>query len=481
MADAAHDSDFTDCVRRVVETRVMPGITFSSVRRLTGGASQETYQIEAEGPDGPMAFAMRRSPGGLPPETTAENPGLDVEAELMRAARSAGVPEPEVFHVLEPGDGIGLGFIMEWIEGEALGSRINRLPEFAELRTHLAYDCGVALARIHSIDIDAHGLRGHLGEMDPEAFVREMWERYQGYDTPQPMIDYTARWLLENLPENPRRTLVHNDFRNGNFLVDSDGITAVLDWEVSHIGDPMRDLGWISTNSWRFGGTGPVGGFGEYDDFFRGYEETSGITVDPAHVHFWEVFGSFWWSVGCLTFADHYRNGPDKSVERAAVGRRTSECQIDCVNLIIPGPHTPMVEAPPRSWEMPEARELLTSVRDFLREDVMADTGGRVNFLARVAANTLDIALREAATGDALRAWEAAALTDLLGRSGDLGELKWALVHELRGDRPLADNALIDYLRTSVTNQIAIDQPKYPGFRTALGNGAADSPDRDGQ
>ena len=69
--------------------------------------------------------------------------------------------------------------------------------------------------------------------MDPEAFVREMWERYQGYDTPQPMIDYTARWLLENLPENPRRTLVHNDFRNGNFLVDSDGITAVLDWEVA--------------------------------------------------------------------------------------------------------------------------------------------------------------------------------------------------------------------------------------------------------
>ena len=475
MAGSEDAAAFEESVRRVVEDRVAPGVTFRRVERLTGGASQETYRIEADGPDGALIYAMRRSPGGLPPETTRENPGLDVEAELMRAARSVGVPEPEVFHVLEPEDGIGLGFIMEWIDGEALGSRINRRPEFAELRTHLAYDCGVALARIHSVDLNAHGLRGRLAELDPEAFVHEMWERYQGYETPQPMIDYTARWLLDNLPQNPRSTLVHNDFRNGNFLVDEKGITAVLDWEVSHIGDPMRDLGWISTNSWRFGGTGPVGGFGEYSDLFRGYEDESGIKVDPAHVRFWEVFGSFWWSVGCLTFAEHYRNGPDKSVERAAVGRRTSECQVDCVNLIIPGPCEMMAEAPPRSWEMPEVRELITSVRDFLREDVMTETRGRVNFMARVAANSLDIALREAATGDALRTWEHAELTRLLGRDGDLGELKWSLVHELRADRPLADPALQTYLRTSVTNQIAIDQPRYSGLATALTHGGPDA------
>ena len=159
--------------------------------------------------------------------------------------------------------------------------------------------------------------------------------------TPQPMIDYTARWLQENLPEHYDNALVHNDFRNGNFMVDRNGIVAVLDWEIAHIGDPMRDLGWICTNSWRFGVTEkPVGGFGEYEDLFRGYESVSGEPVNPDHVKFWEVFGSFWWAVGCLGMAEHYRTGPDQTVERPAIGRRSSECQVDCVNLLIPGPVT---------------------------------------------------------------------------------------------------------------------------------------------
>ena len=67
------------------------------------------------------------------------------------------------------------------------------------------------------------------------------------------MIDFTARWLLDNLPASYTPSLVHNDYRNGNVMVDGEGIVAVLDWEVAHIGDPMRDLGWMLTHSWRFG------------------------------------------------------------------------------------------------------------------------------------------------------------------------------------------------------------------------------------
>ena len=122
-------------------------------------------------------------------------------------------------------------------------------------------------------------------------------------------------------------------------MVSPAGVVAVLDWEIAHIGDPMRDLGWICTNSWRFGRSElPVGGFGGYADLFRGYERVSGRAVDPAHVKFWEVFGSFWWACSSLTMAEHYRTGPDKTVERPAIGRRSSECQVDCVNLLIPGP-----------------------------------------------------------------------------------------------------------------------------------------------
>ena len=119
---------------------------------------------------------------------------------------------------------------------------------------------------------------------------------------------------------------------------------------------------------------------------------------------FWEVFGSFWWAVGCLGMAEHFRTGPDKTVERPGIGRRSSECQVDCVNLLIPGP-VALVEGKPFSstLDMPRTDELVSSVRDYLRSDVMAATEGRTNFLARVASNSLDIVLRELSLGAAQR------------------------------------------------------------------------------
>ncbi|MFU8814349.1 MAG: phosphotransferase family protein [Pseudomonadales bacterium] len=459
-----------------VLTREIPDCrAMRSVERLSGGASQETYRITVDTADGERLVCMRRAPGGvvLHAETSSAAPGLATEALLMQLARDAGVPEPEVYHVLTPEDGLGEGFIMEWLEGEALGARIARSPELAAIRPRLAYECGQIMARIHSIDLDTTGLRDLLAVNTPEQFVRQTWERYQLLGTPQPMIDYTARWLLDHLPGSPRMTLVHNDFRNGNFMVNEQGINAVLDWEVAHIGDPMRDLGWICTNSWRFGvADKPVGGFGEYQDLFAGYESISGERVDPQHVKFWEVFGSFWWAVGCLGMAEHYRSGPDQTVERPAIGRRSSECQVDCVNLLIPGPVELVPERDLRdNDDMPRVDELLVSVRDFLRGDVMATTSGRTNFLARVAGNSLDIVLRELKLADPHRSREHARLSALLGAEGSLSELRWQLTRALRdGSMRLDAPGLEEHLRATVVNQIAIDQPKYPGFKTALAN-----------
>ncbi len=456
--------------------RVVPGCRgLVAAERLSGGASQETYRITIATEDAERLVCMRRAPGGgvVESETASTGPGLATEARLMQVARDAGVPEPQVHYVLEPDDGLGEGFIMEWLEGETLGARIARAPELARVREKLAFECGQILARIHGIDVAAAGLEGRLSRSTPEDFVRQTWERYQLLGTPQPMIDYTARWLLEHLPENPRMTLVHNDFRNGNFMVNEHGINAVLDWEIAHIGDPMRDLGWICTNSWRFGVTEmPVGGFGGYADLFAGYESVSGTPVDPDHVKFWVVFGSFWWAVGCLGMAEHYRSGPDQTVERPAIGRRSSECQVDCVNLLIPGP----VELVPErdltaSDDMPRLDELVVSVRDYLRGDVMSATQGRTQFLARVAGNSLDIVLRELALGDAHRAREHERLQALLGTTGELADLRWRLTRGLRdGSVALDTPGLAEHLRATVVNQIAIDQPRYSGFKTALAN-----------
>ncbi|MGH8595359.1 MAG: DUF6285 domain-containing protein [Gammaproteobacteria bacterium] len=285
------------------------------------------------------------------------------------------------------------------------------------------------------------------------------------------MIDYTARWLLAHLPETPRATLVHGDFRNGNLMVTADGIVAVLDWEIAHLGDPMRDLGWLCTNSWRFGQRElPVGGVGSYADLFAGYAAITGIPVDPAHVRFWEVFGSFWWAVGCLQMAEHYRQGRDATVERPAIGRRSSECQIDCVNLLIPGPAELVAAAADElDSALPRTEELLASARDFLRDEVVAHTEKRVAFLARVAANALDIARREIKIGPEAQRRELARLRELVGASEDLEVGRWRLIERIRQRTIDLDDPAFEYhLRSTVLNQALIDQPTYSGCVAAL-------------
>jgi aminoglycoside phosphotransferase (APT) family kinase protein len=465
-------ADLEHGLSRVLGEHVVGFRSLRSCERLSGGASQETYRVVVDTEGGERRLAMRRTPGGVTRGADRVGPGLAVEAKLFRAARATGVPEPEILHVFEERDGIREGFLMEWLDGETLGARIVRGEEFAAIRPKLARQCGEILARIHGIDVAALGLADALRTRTPAELVHESWNVYKTYETPQPMIDLAARWLLENLPAPSPPRLVHADFRNGNLMISPErGIVAVLDWEIAHLGDPIRDLGWVCTNSWRFGRTDlEVGGFGTLDDLLEGYASVSGKRIDPAHVKFWIVFGSFWWAVGTLSMTQVYRIGPDRSVERAAIGRRSSECQVDCVNLLIPGPVEPLRGASkPSALDMPRADELLTSVRDFLRDDVMTATRGRTSFLSRVASNSLDVVLREVDLGPTHRSREQRGLERVLGRSGDLETLRWELVRGLRdGSIPLDLPGLADHLRQTVVDQVAIDQPRYSGYQTAL-------------
>lgn len=473
MAAADCGLEIEQKIAPVLADRVPGFRSLRSCERLSGGASQETYRLVADTDEGAERFALRRAPGGSPKELAGRvRAGLRAEARLLRAARAAGVPEPAILYVLEETDGLGNGFLMEWMEGETLGARIVRAPEFEAIRPQLARQCGEVLARIHALDIRQPGLAEGLPVRMPEQAVHESWDLYKAYGTPQPMIDFTARWLLEHLPPAGALGLVHGDFRNGNLMIAPErGIVAVLDWEGVHLGDPMRDLGHLCTNSWRFGRSDlTVGGFGRVEDLLDAYASISGTRVEPAHLKFWILFGSFWWAVGCLGMAEIYRSGADRSAERPAIGRRTSECQVDCVNLLIPGPAEVQKSEPQRSpLDMPRTDELLTSVRDFLRNEVMVGTQGRTSFLARVASNSLDIILRELALGPAHRARERKGLEQILGRSGDLQSLRWALVGALRdGSMPLDFPGLADHLRQTVVTQVAIDQPQYSGYQTAL-------------
>ena len=305
----------------------------SGVTRLSGGASQETWSFDILHPDGKVGAVLRRSPKGYGAAPTRAA-GLEVEARLMQLAHDAGLPSPKVMHVLAPQDDLGRGFMMARVEGETIPRKILRDDQFASARPILARQLGRVAAGIHGL---SRAELPVLREMSSSKEIAELGREYRSFNWPRPVFELALRWLGEHDPgPSSEVTLVHGDFRLGNLIIGPDGVRAVLDWELAHLGDPMEDLGWICVNSWRFGEIDkPVGGFGSREELFAGYEET-GRKVDAARVKFWEVMGTLRWGVMCCGMMQRFRTGPDHSMERAMIGRRASETEIDLLRLLAP-------------------------------------------------------------------------------------------------------------------------------------------------
>ena len=301
--------------------------------KLSGGASQETWSFDIVHPDGNIGAILRRAPPGYgaAPSRAA---GLAAEAQLMQLAYEAGVPSPRVLHVLQPRDKLGTGFIMQRVEGETIARKILRDEKFASARPLLARQLGKVAAGIHGLPL---AKLPDLRRMTAAKEIAELERDYRGFEWPRPVFELALRWLRERDPGPSKEvTLVHGDFRHGNLIIGPEGLRAVLDWELAHTGDPMEDLGWICVNSWRFGEIDkPVGGFGAREELFAGYEST-GRRVDPERVKFWEVMGTLRWGVMCCGMMQRFRSGPEHSIERAMIGRRSSETEIDLLRLLAP-------------------------------------------------------------------------------------------------------------------------------------------------
>ncbi|HZD25867.1 MAG TPA: phosphotransferase family protein, partial [Alphaproteobacteria bacterium] len=206
-------------------------------------------------------------------------------------------------------------------------------PQFEEARKTLSFQCGAAAARIHAVP---RASLPALRELPPREHLQLYRDTLDSFGYPHPGFEYGLRWLEERLElAGKRHTLVHGDFRNGNLIVGPDGLRAVLDWELGHLGDPMCDLGWICLKSWRYGVfEHPVGGFGAREDLFAGYEAAGGPAVDPEAVRFWEIFGAMRWGVMCMIFAFNHLSGRHRSVESATIGRRAAEAEDDLLELV---------------------------------------------------------------------------------------------------------------------------------------------------
>ena len=424
--------------------RMAGGISLplADLTRLSGGANMESWSFDWGG----AGYVLRRAPTA---EMMEGRPfGHDVEAAIVRAAHVHGVLAPEIVGELITGDALGTGYIMRRVEAEA-----NPAPILANPPPSLINDIARELAAIHAIPLNS---LPQLPSVEAAEALAQLKARFADYGGDRPILALAIKWCEDHLPAAAPPVLVHGDFRMGNLMVGDDGLAAVLDWELAHIGDAHEDLAWGCINAWRFGHIDqPAFGCADFAAYFAAYEAAGGVAVDPERFRFWLVYRTLWWGLCCLQMADIWREGMDKSLERLVIGRRTSETEVDLLMLLeedapetqaLPIMLDPVAE--PRRMGEPSSAELLEAVTDWIACEVKPKAEGRDRFMAAVALNALGILTRDAASP--VQVYNRALCDDILA-----------------GRKTLATPGLLAKLRRDALAKLAVDQPKYSALAKA--------------
>ncbi|MEE9413849.1 MAG: phosphotransferase family protein [Acidimicrobiales bacterium] len=311
-----------------------PAVMVSGV--ASTGATRRTVFIDIEsGGSQQRAVAQISSAANvavLPISATAE-------AALINLMAEAGVPVPCVLGSDDAHDAVGGSvLIAEHVDGVTIPRHVLRAVEAnSPVGEHLARQCGTALAKLHSAAID------RVPDSVPRvvepnffsAYVPTIVQALDHLQHSQPTFRFAAAWLEQNQPiSSCEPSLVHGDFRNGNIIVDRDGLAALLDWELAHVGDPMEDLAYLCMRTWRFGNHHrPVGGFGSIESLRDGYTEAGGEWRDDAF-QWWMVARTAWWGIGLAFQAETFTAGISSSIVHAASGRRVVELEYDLLAML---------------------------------------------------------------------------------------------------------------------------------------------------
>lgn len=411
--------------------------------RLSGGANMESWRFRS----GSETCVLRRAPS---PEMMVGRP-LDHagEAQVIRAARAAGVMAPEVLVELEPGDGIGSGYVMRAIAGSPDPNAF-----LAEADPSLAIrDIARELVAVHRTDCARIG----VPLLDPAQGVVDLRDRFMAYGGDRPILALALNWLVANLPPPVTPRLVHGDFRLGNLMFEDGRVTGVLDWELAHLGDWHEDLAFGCMTVWRFSRPDRPGyGLTSISELADAYEAAGGDVFDPARFRFWTIYRTVWWALGCLQMGGFWRAGHDRSVERVVVARRTAEQELDLLLLLEDlapeaernRPLPPAAEPLAPGTGEPSGAEILTAVSEWLAADIKPLVSGRGRFDLAVARNALGIVAREIAQRPV--ATDAALAAQVMAGAADL-----------------ATPGLLARLRRMALDKLSADMPKYPALAAA--------------
>jgi aminoglycoside phosphotransferase (APT) family kinase protein len=312
-------------------------LRITDAQLLSGGAVQENWRLAVE-------------QGGQPPQLwvlrTDANQRLSLsldrasEFQVIEAAFAGGVPVAEPIVRCQDEAVIGRPFLIQrFVEGQAAARQIIRDPQLAEIGPKLAAELGAALANIHAMRPADKALSVlPVPMLEPaRAEVARLRAAITKASHPRPALEYILYWLDANAPVTPQLTLVHGDFRTGNYMVGQGRLAAVLDWEFAHWGDPYEDIGWFCARCWRFGQDGDAfeaGGIASRTAFYQGYEAAGGSKIDPAAVAYWEILAAARWAAIALLQGDRYFKDGETSIELALTGAMVPEMEFDALEGI---------------------------------------------------------------------------------------------------------------------------------------------------
>jgi aminoglycoside phosphotransferase (APT) family kinase protein len=310
------------------------GIVVTDLNAVSAGARRFNALFTASSGGTSTRFALTMIP-------TASIQLLDVadEAAVRQLAESAGVPVPHIHHVCTDESVLGGPFFISIaVDGETVPRRVLRLiAEHDRLGSIITHQIGTALANLHTIP-ESSAPRSLLPETGLPAITHALSQVDQGLSellTPSPAFSFCARWLERNAPGEPSApTVVHSDVRNGNIIIGTDGLRAILDWEGSRIGDRMEDLAWTTQRMWRFREDHlPIGGFGAIADLRSAYVDHGG-EWDEERFRWWRVLLTVRWGLGMAGQSRSHLDGSFKSIVMSASARRMAELEFDALQLL---------------------------------------------------------------------------------------------------------------------------------------------------
>lgn len=329
----AHDVLSAYLTERLAGERVV----IERSERLSGGAIQENWLLEARVDDGRAQTHRRWVLRTDAASAVAVSMSREQEFAVLSAAHRAGVQVPQPLWLCRDPRVIGREFfVMEALAGTASGYRLTTDRALEEKRGALCAQLGANLARLHRIRPPQPGLEFLPAPVSDavEASVDQYRRFLDALPGSQPVLEWGLRWCEVHKPAPLEPCLIHRDYRTGNYLVDDGVLTGVLDWEFAGWGDPREDLGWFSARCWRFGRPDlEAGGIGRLADFLAGYRSVSGLELSGEELVFWQVMAHLRWAVIALQQAERHLSGQQRSLELALTGRLVPELEYEILAL----------------------------------------------------------------------------------------------------------------------------------------------------